>query len=122
MTIQRNNTPMMSLLAPRLRKNRGEAYWLPIHVGQPGPIIAAREPVILATTGAAALVITLQPVTSQLAKVYAIKKIDAGVGTVDITPTVPDLIDGAPVYQLAVQYEGIIIVCEPGGWWILSQI
>lgn len=122
--IQKRNASMVSLLAPNLFKNRGEAYWMPIYVV--APYNAAKESVILVTTGGAPIPIQLPPTVNQIAKVYAIKKIDAGVGTVDITPTVPDLIDGAPIHQLAIQYETVIIVSDgavpPGNWWIISQI
>lgn len=124
--IQRQNASMVALLASRLSKNRGEVYWMPIYVTQPGPITAAKDPVILATTGAGALAILLPQTTDQMAKVYAIKKIDAGAGTVDITAQGGDLIELAPVYQLAAPLEGIIIVSDGGtpigNWWIISMI
>lgn len=124
--MQRRNAPLSQNLSPDLFKNRGEAYWMPIYVTQPGPITAAKDPVILATTGAGALAILLPFTNVQLAKAYMIKKLDAGVGTVDITPQAGDLIEGAPVYQLAAQYEAIIIVSDGGvpigNWWIMSMI
>ena len=120
--IQRSNTSMSSLLAARLFKNRGEAYWLPIHVGQPGPIFAAKHTTMLATAGGVALAIALPLSTNQPYKLYAVKKVDAGIGTVDITPQGGELIEGAPVYQLAVQYESVIIQNDGANWWILSMI
>lgn len=94
---------------------------MPLHIVAPHN--AAKEPVLLVTTGGAPLPITLPLAANQLAKVYAIKKIDPGVGTVDIMPQGPDLIDLAPIYQLAIQGEAVIIVSDGiVGWWILSMI
>lgn len=112
---------MASLLAVDLLKNRGEAYWMPLHVVAPHN--AAKEPVLLVTTGGGALPVVLPLAANQLAKVYAIKQLDAAPGTVDITTQGPDLIDGVPLYQLTAQYEAVIIVSDGiTDWWILSTI
>ena len=120
--IQRRNASMVGLLSPNLSKNRGEAYWLPIHVGQPGPIFAAKHTTMLATAGGAALTVLLPLSTNQPFKLYAIKKIDAGVGTVDVTPQGGELIENAPVLQLVAQYEVVIIQNDAANWWVLSMI
>ena len=112
---------LAGLLTPDLSKNRGEAYWMPLHVVAPHN--AAKEPVLLVTTGGGALPIILPLAANQLAKVYAIKQLDAAPGTVDIMTQGPDLVDGVPLYQLTAQYEAIIIVSDGiTGWWILSMI
>ena len=111
---------MAGLLAPDLSKNRGELYGSFIHTAI--PYNAAKETVILGTAGGAPLVITLPPAANQPGKIYAIKKVDAGVGPVAITPTAPDLIDGGGVFNLAAQYDAAIVVGEPAGWWVISQI
>ena len=122
--VQLRNASMAQLLSPDLFRNRGEAYWLPIYVV--APYNAAKASVILVTTGAGALAVQLPVAANNHAKVYAVKKIDAGVGTVDITADVADLIEGVPVYQLAAQYETVIIVSDglapAGNWWIISNI
>ena len=119
--IQRSNSSLISLLAPKLKKNRGEAHWMPLHVVAPHN--AAKEPVLLVTTGGGGLAVTLPLAANQLAKVYAIKQLDAAPGTVDITTQGPDLIDGVPVYQLTAQFEAVIIVSDGiTDWWIISWI
>ena len=116
--IQRSNTSMSSLLAARLSKNRGECYWSFIHVN--AAYAAAKETVILVTTGGAAVVVTLPVAANNPSKTYAIKKIDAGVGTVDITPQGAELIDNITPYQLVAQYERVIIANDAASWWVLS--
>ena len=122
--IQRRNAMLAGLLSPDLSKNRGEAYWAPIYVV--APYNAAKETAIFVTAGAGALPVQLPLAANNPAKVYAFKKIDVGIGTVDITANVADLIEGAPVYQLVAQYETIIIVSDglvpAGNWWIISNI
>jgi hypothetical protein len=120
--IQGYNASLAGLLAPRLRKNRGELYASFIHVGQPGPIAMSKYSVYLATAGAAALVLTLPLAANQPAKVYVVKKIDPGVGTVDITPQGGELIEMAPVWQLAVQFETVILGNDGAGWWLYSIV
>ena len=109
---------MVALLSPNLSKNRGECYWSFIHVN--AAYAAAKETVILVTTGAAAIVVTLPVAASNPAKVYAIKKVDAGVGTVDITPQGAELVDNVTPYQLIAQYDTVIIANDTANWWVLA--
>ena len=82
----------------------------------------AKYTVYLATAGAAPLPLLLPLAATQPAKVYVVKKIDPGAGTVDITPQGAELIENAPVWQLAVQYETVIIGNDGANWWLYSMI
>ena len=116
--IQRRNASLAGLLSPDLFKNRGECYWSFIHVN--AAYAAAKESVILVTTAAVAIVVTLPVAANNPAKVYAIKKIDAGVGTVDITPQGAELLDGVTPYQLLAQYDTVIIANDSANWWVVG--
>jgi len=113
---------MVALLTPNLFKNRGECYWSFIHVGQPGPIAMAKYTIYYATTGAAALALTLPLAANNPSKVYVVKKVDAGVGTVDITPGGAELVENGAVYQLVAQYDTVIIGNDSANWWLLSVV
>lgn len=120
--IQSYNASLVGLIAPRLSKNRGEVYTSFLHVGQPGPILMAKPTIYYVTTGAVALPLILPLAANQPSKVYVVKKVDAGAGTVDITPQGAELIEMAPVWQLAVQFEVVVIGNDGANWWLCSTI
>jgi hypothetical protein len=55
---------------------------------------------------------------------YQIKKIDSSSNTVIITPNsgAGDLIDGSTTYTLSNQWEGVIIVCDGGDWYVTGGV
>jgi hypothetical protein len=55
---------------------------------------------------------------------YQIKKIDSSSNTVIITPNSGggDLIDGSATYTLSNQWEGVIIVCDGGDWYVTGGV
>ena len=76
-----------------------------------------------ATTGNITLnlpVASSTPVGTQ----YQIKKIDSSSNTVIITPNSGggDLIDGSTTYTLSNQWEGVIIVCDGGDWYVTGGV
>ncbi len=80
------------------------------------------------TTGASTFTVNLTAAngTNMANKIYAIKKVDSGAGTVLVTPnaTNSDKVDGATTFTLTNQYDCLIISCDganPGNWRILSK-
>lgn len=75
------------------------------------------EKTVLATGGAGGIVLTLPAVSKGLE--YIVKKVDAGVGTVTITPA-SGTIDGAANKVLSAQYAFTRIVCDGTNWFIIG--
>ncbi len=76
--------------------------------------------VLLITTGASAYTINLPTAVGISGKLYTIKKVDAGVGTVIIDPSAAQTIDGGATFVLSHQYDFVDIVSDGANWLILS--
>ncbi len=81
--------------------------------------IKASDNVILVNTGDTNRILTLPASASVKGKIYTIKKIDAGLGTVTIDGAGSETIDGALTQSLATQYAQISIVSDGVNWFII---
>lgn len=119
MAIQTRNAAAVQLLSNDLVQNQGELHLSTIAVN--APYLAAKETVILGTGGAGGIAITLPLAANNYGKVYAIKKVDAGAGAVQVQRNGGDLIDGAAAINLAAQWAAIIIVSDGvSNWYRIS--
>lgn len=75
---------------------------------------------VLVTTGAGAIAIAL-PVAPSTGRMAAVKKVDAGAGTVTVTPAAGTL-DGAVSQPLAGQNTGILVQFDGANWWTVAEI
>lgn len=74
------------------------------------------------TPPAMGIVATLPLAAAHAGKVLCVKKVDAGVGAVVVTPTAPDLIDNnLAAYNLAVQGDFLFLVAHATGWDVLGR-
>jgi hypothetical protein len=71
------------------------------------------------TTLGADITIQLPPAVGCTGRVYNIKKVDATAHSVIITPTPPDLIDGAATLPTAVQYKSYQIQSDGTNWQVI---
>lgn len=69
------------------------------------------DDVVLVTTSASAITVTLPPIDSAQRKLYYIKKIDSGTGAITVQGTSPDTIDGGTVV-LPTQYDVMVVMPE----------
>lgn len=121
---QVRNAPRAKQLVPDSHINRGEIWADTISVA--ANYSTGRETVILTTAGAGGITITLQDITAMNeGKVYYVKKVDAGAGSVTVAADATDTIDGAASVILVGQYDSMGIVSdgvsmwhiiEPAGW------
>lgn len=81
--------------------------------------LTGSDVVVLFTTGASNRTATLPAAASSTGKVFYIKKVDSGAGTVIIDGNASETIDGATTYTITIQYEAITIVCDGSAWYIL---
>jgi hypothetical protein len=72
------------------------------------------ETLVRVTTGAATITVTLPaPAASNTGRVWTVKKVDSGGGSVSISATGGATIDGAASYSLAAQYK-YVRICSNG--------
>lgn len=83
--------------------------------------IALADDLVLVTTGAVAVAVTLPLAREAQRKLYHVKKIDAGIGTVVVTRAGGDLIDGAATTVLAVANSAVRLLPDALGnaWWLV---
>ena len=84
-------------------------------------IATSADHVILVTTGASAITITLPTAVGITGKPYKIKKADAGAGTVVIDGNSSETIDGAATLTLTNQYDFADIVSDGANWVVVSK-
>lgn len=77
------------------------------------------DDVILVSTGAVARTITLPVASTVTGKIYHVKKIDTGGGSVIIDANGSELIDGALTAMITIQYEAITFQSDGNNWYIL---
>jgi len=82
----------------------------------------ADDLVVLGTGGAGGITLTLPAAASSQHKVYAVKKVDDGVGAVTLDGNASEEIDGSTTHALSSQYDGVIIACDGSAWHILASI
>jgi len=83
------------------------------------PMVAG-DSTVLVTTAAGAIAITL-PAAPVTGRVVWVKKVDAGAGTVVITPAAGTL-DGAASQTLTGQNTGIMVQFDGANWWTIAEI
>jgi hypothetical protein len=116
-TVQQRNPAGVETLATEYVRNTGELHLS--HKDTATNITAAKESVILVTTGAPNVTVTLPVAADSIGKVYAIKKVDAGAGNVIVDGDGGETIDGALTQTLAAQWDVIMIVCDGVAWFII---
>lgn len=116
-TVQQRNPEMVEPLAVEYVRNTGELHLS--HEDVAAGKTAAKYSVILVTTGAGNITITLPVAADSEGKVYAIKKVDGGAGNVIIDGDGAETIDGAATQTILNRWGSIIIVCDGIGWYIL---
>jgi hypothetical protein len=82
--------------------------------------LGAADFAVMVTTGAAAVAITL-PAAPAAGRLVAVKKVDAGVGAVTVTPAA-GTIDGAANAVLGAQGHGVLLHFDGANWWALAAI
>jgi len=83
---------------------------------------AASEFVILVTTGATGRTITLPAAANVPGRMYLIKKVDSGAGTVTIDANAAELIDGATTVVMTLINQAKVIISDGAAWNIFSSI
>ena len=78
--------------------------------------------VVLVTTGAGNKTITLPHALDNASRVYTVKKVDAGIGTVTVTAVGTDTIDGAATVVLLAQWNTVTIISDGANWYKISAI
>jgi hypothetical protein len=91
-------------------------FLLPKAVSAAHTLAPEEERVLLVTTGASNLTVTLCPASSADAVEYVIKKVDSGAGFVVVARAGSDTIDGATSVTLTTQYE-VLRLCSDGSAW-----
>lgn len=82
------------------------------------------DDVVLVTTGAGGITITLPPIDDAQRKSYYVKKIDAGAGAVTVQGSGSEVIDGGTV-SLPNQYDVVEVIPErntntsTNAWWVV---
>jgi len=78
---------------------------------------------VLMSNGGSGRTITLPPSANCIGRIYTIKKIDSGSGTVTIDANGSERIDGATTYtSINAQYESVTIQSDGIGWYIIARI
>lgn len=80
----------------------------------------ASASVIDGTTGATNRTLNLPAVASCAGRLYLIKKVDSGVGTITIDPNSTETIDGASTLVLSSQYSSVLIQSNGTEWKVRS--
>ena len=82
--------------------------------------MTATDTAVMVTTGAGAIAITLPPAPVP-GRLCAVKKVDAGAGTVTVTPAAGTL-DGAANQVLAAQNHGVLVQFDGANWFTVAEI
>jgi hypothetical protein len=70
---------------------------------------------------ASSLTVSLPQASTVTGRIYVIKKIASGTGTITIDPNGSELIDGATTYtSLTAQWMSVIIQCNGTAWYVLA--
>jgi len=96
------------------------AWSMPTRAVAVNTAMTATDFELLVTTGAGAIAVTL-PAAPSTGRMAAVKKVDAGAGTVTVTPAAGQL-DGAASQPLAGQNTGILIQWDGANWWTVAEI
>jgi hypothetical protein len=83
------------------------------------PLVNAVETVVRVTTGAG-VVSVIMPSPNVAGKIYTIKKIDAGVGSVSVVPST-GLIDGQASWVRATQYSYVRILANGSSYDVIGN-
>ena len=75
--------------------------------------------IILCDASGGAVTLNLPAVTTNLGKLYEIKKIDTSANTVTIDPSGAEEIEGDTTLQLSFFSEAVTIICDATQWWII---
>lgn len=81
----------------------------------------AADHVILVTTAASTITITLPTAVGITGKPYKVKKVDSGAGTVVIDGNASETIDGATTLTLTNQYDFADLVSNGTNWQVVSK-
>jgi len=115
--VQERNPSIVEPLSNEFVRNMGE-----LHLSHEDVAVnktAAKYSVILVTTGAGNVTVTLPVAAETVGKVYAIKKVDAGAGDVIVTGDGGETIDGALTVTLAARWDVVMIFCDGVEWYII---
>jgi len=78
--------------------------------------VLASDNIILVTTGGGGVTITLPTAGSASGRIYQIKKVDSGAGTLTVSGNGSN-IDGASTITTATQYQSFTVVSDGTQWW-----
>ncbi len=78
------------------------------------------DDILLITTGAGAFICNLPSAVGLIGLKHTIKKVDAGIGAVTITPAGAETIQGAPNYVLPAQWNSVTLVSDGANWIITA--
>ncbi len=98
----------------------GGALTLPTVAKAANYPMTATDLAVKVTTGAGVITITLPP-APVAGQVCAVKKVDAGAGTVTVAPAAGTL-DGAASQSLAGQNTGIMVQFDGANWHTIAEI
>jgi hypothetical protein len=82
--------------------------------------VSVNDCVVECDATTASFVVNLVAASSNLGRLYFVKKTDSSVHTITITPNGSDKIDGAATYVLSTQYQ-IVGICSDGTNWIICS-
>ena len=116
-TVQQRNPEGVEPLNTEFVRNTGELHFS--HEDVAINKTAAKYTVILVTTGAGNITITLPVAANTVGKVYAIKKIDVGAGNVIVDGDGGETIDGAATQTIVAQWDVLMIFCDGVAWFII---
>lgn len=73
------------------------------------------ETILRVTTGTATIAVTLPSPSSSKGRIFLVKKIDAGIGTITVTPS-SGTIDGQASWQITNQYDYVRFLSNGTGY------
>lgn len=81
--------------------------------------LTSTDNVVLVTTGSSSLTMTLPTTVGAIGKMYMIKKVDSGLGTVTIATTSSQKIDGEFTQVIPFQWASLTLLSDGANWYLV---
>jgi hypothetical protein len=88
-------------------------------------VVTSSDNIILMTTGATSRTVTLPSPSANSGKQFTVKKVDSGVGTIDVFPNSTEQIDSGGAggeYTMNDQFDAVTVVSDGTNWHIINEV